>query len=57
LQGSERLGEEVVTLVNETEAAGYRSVSFNAGALPSGIYIYRLQAGSNSDIKKMILCK
>jgi hypothetical protein len=51
------LGQEVRTLVNETQQAGYRSVSFNAGNLPSGMYFYRLTAGSFNDVKKMVLLK
>jgi hypothetical protein len=51
------LGQEVATLVNSDEAAGFKAVTFNAGNLPSGIYFYRLTAGDFSDIKKMILLK
>ncbi|WP_337872698.1 T9SS type A sorting domain-containing protein, partial [Ignavibacterium sp.] len=32
-------------------------VEFNASNLPSGVYIYKLQAGSFTDVKKMILSK
>ncbi|WP_337873156.1 T9SS type A sorting domain-containing protein, partial [Ignavibacterium sp.] len=32
-------------------------VEFNASNLPSGVYIYKLQAGSFIDVKKMILSK
>ncbi|TAK53067.1 MAG: T9SS type A sorting domain-containing protein [Bacteroidetes bacterium] len=51
------LGREVATLVNEYQAAGYRFAEFNAATLPSGIYIYRIQAGKFSDMKKMLLVK
>ena len=51
------LGREVATLINEFQNAGYKSVSFDASSLPSGVYIYRLQAGTFSDVKKMILMK
>jgi hypothetical protein len=51
------LGEEVATLLNETEGAGYKSVSFDASGLPSGIYIYRISAGSFTDQKKFLLIK
>ena len=62
------LGQEVATLVNGTMAAGYQSVEWNsanrAGAsLPSGVYMYRLQATSITsgkefhDVMKMVLMK
>lgn len=51
------LGNEVAVLVNETKEAGYHSVKFNASKLPSGVYVYTLQAGSFSEVKKMILVK
>lgn len=51
------LGNEIITLVNEEKEAGYYSVDFNAGDLPSGVYFYRLQVGSFVDTKKMILLK
>ena len=49
------LGRPVATLVNERQAAGPHSVKFDAGGLPSGVYFYRLQAGSFVRTKKMIL--
>jgi len=51
------LGQEVMTLVNEFEAAGYKTVEFTPGNLPSGVYFYRLQAGGFTEIKKMLLMK
>ncbi|MGD8306272.1 MAG: T9SS type A sorting domain-containing protein, partial [Ignavibacteria bacterium] len=51
------LGQEVVTLVNGKMSAGIHTINFNARNLPSGTYVYRLTAGSFSDIKKMILLK
>jgi photosystem II stability/assembly factor-like uncharacterized protein len=51
------LGEEVATLVNEEKPAGIYSVKFDGGNLPSGVYIYRLTAGSYSSAKKLILLK
>jgi hypothetical protein len=57
------LGQEIATLVDEVQSAGYKSVVFNAnsvpGGLPSGVYFYQLTAGSAaggfSDTKKLIL--
>lgn len=51
------LGREVQTLVNEEKATGSYEVSFNAAGLSSGIYFYKLQAGSFIETKKMILIK
>ncbi|MBK9096685.1 MAG: T9SS type A sorting domain-containing protein [bacterium] len=51
------LGNEIATLVNEEKPAGEYEVEFNAAKLPSGIYFYKLEAGSFSETKKMILMK
>ncbi|HEY9166163.1 MAG TPA: T9SS type A sorting domain-containing protein [Candidatus Kryptonia bacterium] len=51
------LGREVKTLVSERQAAGSHSVTFDAGGLPSGVYFYRLQAGSFNAIQKLLLLK
>lgn len=51
------LGNEVATLVNEEKSAGSYEVNFNAAGLSSGIYFYKLQAGSLVETKKMILIK
>ncbi|MCX7835888.1 MAG: carboxypeptidase regulatory-like domain-containing protein [bacterium] len=52
------MGQEVATLVNQTKLnAGKYTLSFNASSLPTGVYIYRLQAGSFVESKKMILMK
>ena len=51
------LGNEVATLVNEYRNAGSYEVEFDATSLSSGIYFYRLSAGSFGQAKKMILIK
>jgi len=51
------MGERVKQLVNEEKPAGNYNVEFNASELPSGIYFYRLQAGSFVETKKMVLMK
>jgi M6 family metalloprotease-like protein len=51
------LGNEVATLVNEEKPAGNYEVDFNAAGFSSGIYFYKLQAGSFVATKKMILMK
>ena len=50
-------GEEIEILVNEEKTAGTYEVNWNAANLPSGVYFYRLQAGSFVESKKMILLK
>ena len=51
------LGNEVATLVNEEKPAGSYEVNFNASMLASGIYYYRLTAGTFAETKRMILLK
>ncbi len=51
------LGNEVATLVNEEKPAGSYTVKFNAAKFSSGVYFYKLQAGSLLQIKKMLLLK
>jgi len=51
------LGKEMSTLVNESQNAGYYNIEWNASAYPSGVYFYRLEAGSFISNKKMILIK
>ncbi len=51
------LGREVSTFVSEEKQPGTYEVKFNASNLPSGVYFYRLQAGSFSQTKKLLLLK
>ncbi len=51
------LGNEIETLVNEEKPAGTYEITWNAESLPSGVYLYKLQAGSYVETKKMILMK
>jgi photosystem II stability/assembly factor-like uncharacterized protein/subtilisin-like proprotein convertase family protein len=51
------LGRRVATLVNEQQPPGFYTVNFNATRLASGVYFYRLQAGSFVETKKMMLVK
>jgi hypothetical protein len=51
------LGQEVATLVDGMEDAGYKTARFDGSNLSSGVYFYRITAGAFSDIKKMILVK
>jgi cyanophycinase len=58
------LGNEITTLINEHKSPGVYEVEFNAGnlsprgsTLTSGIYFYRLQFESYSEVRKAILLK
>jgi hypothetical protein len=51
------LGQTINTLESGYKQPGNYSINFNASDLPSGIYFYKLEAGSFSQIKKMILLK
>jgi len=52
------LGQEVITLIdNEQVAAGNHEITFNASSIPTGIYLYRIQAGDFVQTKKMMLLK
>ncbi|MCI0716303.1 MAG: T9SS type A sorting domain-containing protein [Chlorobi bacterium] len=55
------LGQEVITIVNESRESGYYTVDFDGSNLASGVYFYRITAGGNSQsftkTLKMILVK
>ncbi|MBN8569446.1 MAG: T9SS type A sorting domain-containing protein [Ignavibacteria bacterium] len=57
----DNIGREVATLVNGNINAGYYKVAFNASALPSGVYFYKVNATSGSEkfekVFKMMLVK
>ncbi len=57
LEVFDMVGQRVKKLVNQKQNAGTYTVSFDASALASGIYIYRIQAGSFVQTKKMLLIK
>jgi glucose/arabinose dehydrogenase len=51
------VGREIATLVDGVEQPGYKSIEFAAASLPSGIYFYRLMAGSFDQTNKMVVVK
>ena len=56
------MGRRIRTLVNIDQAAGYRSIHWNATndlgqAVSAGMYIYTIQAGEFMQTKKMVLLK
>jgi hypothetical protein len=51
------LGREVAVLVNEKKDPGSYQVRWDASGFPSGVYIYRLQAGSFVQSRKLVLVK
>ena len=56
------MGREINTLVNGLQNTGYQSITWNAtdhkgDPVPAGIYLYRLEVGDLTQIKKMILLK
>ena len=51
------LGNEAGILLNGYLSAGRHLVTFNADSLPSGIYVYQMEAGSYVQSKKMVLLR
>jgi hypothetical protein len=51
------LGKEIQTLVNTAQMPGQYQVTFDARNLTSGVYFYRLTAGSYTETKKLVLMK
>ena len=51
------IGREVATIVSEEMSAGSYSKQWNAANISSGIYFYRLQAGSFTETKKLVLLR
>jgi TctA family transporter len=51
------LGQEVGTLLNSDQNAGKYQLTFDASRYSSGVYFYRIEAGTFSAVKKMMLLK
>lgn len=53
----DRLGREVVVLVDESQSEGEYNIEFNGSNLPSGIYFYRIKTPEKIEVRKMVLAK
>jgi photosystem II stability/assembly factor-like uncharacterized protein len=51
------LGQQVSTIVQSEQDAGYHEVRFDGAHLPSGVYFYRMQAGSYTETKRLLLIR
>lgn len=51
------LGKKVADVLNEYRPAGYYTAEFNASALPSGSYFYKMTSGSFSKVMRMVVIK
>jgi Secretion system C-terminal sorting domain len=49
------LGQKVATILSQEMSAGHHEVNFNASGLSSGVYLYRLESGNFTAMKKMML--
>jgi hypothetical protein len=50
-------GQKVATLIDGQQEAGYRSVTWDASEVSSGVYLYKLAAGDYTEIKTMTLLR
>jgi hypothetical protein len=51
------VGQEVQVVVDEYQNAGSYEYTFDASSLPTGVYLYKLQVGESSSVKRMTLVK
>lgn len=51
------LGKEIQKLVNGELNPGSYTIEWNASQYPSGVYLYRIEAGDYKSVKKMVLLK
>jgi len=51
------LGEEVATLIEKSQKAGYHRIVWDATGLSSGLYLYKIKSGDFSMIRKMTVIK
>jgi hypothetical protein len=51
------LGQQVAVLVHGDQEAGYHEVKFDGSRLASGVYLYRIQAGTYVATRKILLLR
>jgi len=51
------LGQKISTILNKQIPAGSHEIEFTSKNLPSGVYLYRIEAGEYQEVRKMILMK
>ena len=51
------VGQSVAVVVDDYQSEGYHEYSFDASDLPAGVYLYKLQVGDFSSVKRMTLVK
>ncbi len=51
------LGQQVATLVQGEQNAGYHEVKFDGSGLSSGVYFYRITAGAYVEVKRLLLIR
>ena len=44
-------------LIEAKQVTGWHEVTFETGALPSGVYFYRLEAGAYREVRQMLLLR
>jgi hypothetical protein len=57
LEVYDMLGRRIAALVNEYKEAGRYTITFNAGTLSSGVYIYRITTGEHIAVRRMMMMK
>lgn len=51
------VGQVIQVLADEYQQAGFYEITFDANQLPAGVYLYKLQVGEYSSVKRMTLIK
>ena len=51
------VGQAIQVLADEYQQAGFYEITFDANQLPAGVYLYKLQVGEYSSVKRMTLIK